>query len=316
MKHSEILIGAFFSALLAACGGPYNASTQTSGLPPARVLGTPASEKVLYSLQAARIPRDLYIADAGTNEVDLLRNKTYRDVGVITNGVSGPQDVFLDRQGRLYVANATTSDVTEYAPGNTSAPIFTYSAHVVFPDAVTTDARGNVFEGDANGSINEYFQGSNGVVASCSQGGNVDGVAVDSSGDVFVDVFVLPSGPAELVEYPGGLSKCSATILGATLSAAGGVALDNNRNLLVCNGGEVSVIDPPYTNVTRTIGSGFAFTIAVTLNKSNTLAFVSDSTNNTVTVVRYPRGTNLTVLGIANGLKAPLGAVDQPNAVY
>ncbi|MBV9263117.1 MAG: hypothetical protein JO324_02270, partial [Candidatus Eremiobacteraeota bacterium] len=76
------------------------------------------------------------------------------------------------------------------------------------------------------------------------------------------------------------------------------------------------VIDPPYTSVTRTIGSGFSGAINVKLNKKNTLAFVADYGNNTVTIVNYVTGANVTVLGRANGVVSPRAVVDWPNAVY
>src|SRR5215469_11927798 len=118
MKASHALFTSLAAiGLLYGCAGGSQSSNSfvpSSGTPSSNVRNFSAA--VLSSLKPAhtRIPRDLYIADAGTNEVDLLRNKTYRDVGVITNGISGPQAVFLDSQGRLYVGNATTSDVTEY----------------------------------------------------------------------------------------------------------------------------------------------------------------------------------------------------------
>jgi hypothetical protein len=90
------------------------------------------------------------------------------------------------------------------------------------------------------------------------------------------------------------------------------MSFDKNNNLFVANGTRVLVVDPPYSSITGSIGSGFALATDVTLNKRNSLAFVADLANGTVTVVGYPGGSNLTVLGIQNGLFAPWWAVDCP----
>ncbi|MBV9700468.1 MAG: hypothetical protein JO078_10135 [Candidatus Eremiobacteraeota bacterium] len=282
---------------------------------PSRGAATLRSSDLLQSLRptTAKRPQVIYIGDYTYSEVKLLHNKTYQDVGVIQNGVSGPIDVFLDNRARLYVANYAGANVTEYAPGNTGGPIFTYSAGMTKPLAVTVDTYGNVFEADTNGRLNEFFQGQDVDVASCSVGNPVTGVAVDSNGDVFIS-FSVGNG-AQLAEYVGGLQTCSESVLPVSLPAAAGLALDNNSNLLVASNSNVAVIAPPYTTVTSTIGS-FAFARDVRLNKTNTLAFVSDRSTGEVTILNYPGGTTVKVLGTANGILFAESAVDTPNAVY
>jgi hypothetical protein len=222
----------------------------------------------------------------------------------------------LDKQGNLYVANRFTPSVTEYAPKNLEAPSFTYTAGMSFPTVVTSDRHGNLYEGDISSGLNEYFQGINYAVLSCPTPYAILGIAVDSKGEVFAEL-ATTYGPPFLVELPSGLSNCSNGIaLGAAPTAKGGIALDSNGNLLVADGANVDVIAPPYGSITRTIGSGFTGAVSVHLNKTNTRAFVTDASNRTVTVVSYPSGTNLTVLGSSNGLVSPVASVDALNAVY
>lgn len=262
--------------------------------------------------------RDLYVADNGTGAIDVLRNKSYRDIGVISYGIDQPVDLFLDRKGNLYVANYSGGNISEYAPGNLGAPNFVYSKNMVNPKGVTTDAHGNVFEADANGTVNEYFQGSKGLIASCSAPYGIqslNGIAVDSSGDVFVDSQFSGVYTA-IEEYPGGLKGCNAQVRDGVGALGHGFALDQNNNLLVAAGGQVLKFSSPYYSPAGSIGSGFSNAVSVTLNKKNTIAFVADSANGTVTLVSYPDGTNLMVLGTQNGLADPVAAVDWPNAVY
>ena len=329
----EASLGTFLAAastviVLSACAGSQGANAalpnSTSQIPTTYGPATSSAHLSGNSLRSlapsvTRIPRDLYVADALANAVDVLHNKSYRELTAITNGISGPVNVFLDRRGNLYVANFNSGSgyITEYAPG-TTAPSFTYSAGISGPFSVAVDAHDNVYEGDVlSGNVTQYFQKDNYVIASCPVGGNAYGVAVDGSNDVFVDYFVGPSGPTLIAEYPGGLRGCNEQTLGLTsLILPGGLALDKNNNLLVADGNEVAVVDPPYTSITGTIGSGFAEVDNVHLNRDNTKAFVTDGFHETVTVVSYPSGANLIVLGTQYGLLGPVSAVDQPNAVY
>jgi hypothetical protein len=76
----------------------------------------------------ASFKKALYAADANADVIKILSNTRYRQLGVITNGISHPIGESMDQRGNLYVANlGGANDVTEYAPGGTS-PLFTYSA--------------------------------------------------------------------------------------------------------------------------------------------------------------------------------------------
>jgi len=328
-------------ALLAGCAGNSPGSSSlvpnasapfgTALGPRARVspLGTCTTERRLrarmthnqFAKPAKGLPY-LYVVDACGPVVDVLNGKTYYELGSITNGLNAPRDAFVDRKGNLYVANFNGANVTEYAAGNWSAPSFTYDVNMVNPQEVTADANGNVYEADsANGFINEYYQGSNIAITSCQPGYFTYGVAVDGRNDVFAETTDDNNGQPELVEYPGGLNNCpSPTVLPLPSADVGGgfpVAVDKNANLLIPNGDDVEVVDAStsYGTVNASLG-GFECASNVTLNKANTLAFVTDSCADTVTVVNYPTLTIANVLGSGNGLSEPYAAVAAPNAVY
>lgn len=260
--------------------------------------------------------QDLYVSDAGTHEVEVLANRTYKEVRTISNGLSTPDGDFLDKAGNLYVASG---DVQEYRPGGKS-PWFTYNAGLSNAIDVSVDAQGDVYAVDLTSkSVIEYRQRTNAVVNSCSPGGvAVEGVAVDKDDDVFASVYI--EGVTEIVEYAGGLGGCNGTVLGVSFDGApGGIALDKNDNLIVCAQAipAVYVVDPPYTSVTKTLGSGYSDPFRVTLGRNNALAFVVDGGNKAVYVLGYPTGDLVTKLSSGeDGLSEPAGAVDGPNAVY
>lgn len=309
------------ACVLAACAGsmtphqpPQTSDLARSGIAPALLahlrLGS-SPVRVRPQQRPYRGLRDLYVSDIINDDVVLLHNKTWTLARELTNGIYGPDGVFLDKAGNLYVANFENVNIAEYRP-RAAKPFFTYDSGMTDPVDVTVDGHGNVYEADyLGGFVAEYAPKSNAQLYECSPG-NVEGVAVDQSGDVFVDF------GSSIVEYKGGLSGCSATPLAVTIDAAGGMAIDRNDDLLVCDqlGYAVDVIDPPYTSVTRVLQSGYA-PFRVTINKDNRRAFVASVDEAAVFVVDYLTGaTQATLEGKAEGLADPVGAVDGPNDVY
>jgi DNA-binding beta-propeller fold protein YncE len=331
------------ATLLTACGGsqgtsstiPGSGITQTSSRPLSDLARTGIAPKFWPLLRIGAVPaghhptiykglKDLYVSDMNFNAVEILANRTYKNVGSISNGINGPGANFLDKKGNLYVANtgggSSESYIREYAPGATS-PSFTYTAGMTDPVGVTVDAAGNVYETDhLGGFVNEYAQGINAVLHSCPVVGPV-GVAVDASGDVFVDT--ATSTGANILEYfglamRGHPPRCQFSTLGVTLDFGGGMVLDNNNALVVCDQTlqSVYIIAPPYSSITRTLGSDYIDPYQVALTKYNALAFVTDVGLDEVFVYNYKTNTLVTTLGSGNGISLPFGAVDGPNAVH
>lgn len=304
------------AALICGCAG--GSGNQT--LPPASTATTPRIPLVRRQIAPGGLDA-LYVLDAADGIVKILKNKTYWELGTISNGIFNPTAESLDNHGDVYVSSffggSGGGNINEYAPRATS-PSFTYTANIYDPLNVAVDAHGNVYEADAQSGANEYFQGVNETVATCWPGYYVSGIAVDQKNDVFVAFNREINGPGAIVEYAGGFKTCSGTTLGLAPEEAGGIALDKQGNLLICDvaAGIVDVSDPPYTSVTRTIGSGFKTPDNVALSKSNKLAFVSDPGNNAVVVIDYQTGAIVKTLSAGNGLRQPIAAVDGPNAVY
>ena len=304
----------------------YRSDLAASGIAPKflRELGRarPASHRVQPSIQNF-LPRQVFVSDTGTGAVEQLKHSNWSLLGSITSGLNGPDGNWVGKNpGDLYVANYAGPYVTEYdwATGNLN---YTYSTGLADPVDVTTDRANNVYVADFNytvpggGFINEYAHQSNTVIATCSPGGNVEGVAVDSRGDVFASYNVTQANAA-IIEYPHGLiaSGCNGTVLPITLSTyAGGMAFDRNNNLVVCDQltPAVDVIAPPYTSVTGTLGSGYTVPFHVTIDMANNQAYVADYGAAVVQVLTYPGGASVATLGSANGLTTPVSAVDSKN---
>lgn len=279
------------------------------------------------------LPGNLYLSNT-SGLITVLKNGTYAPNGTITNGISTPDGEWTDANKNLYVANYyPAKNVVEYSctvNACGSSPIFTYSTALNNATNVTADRGGNVyvvdFHGSSQGTINEYAQGSNTVSQTCSFSSGVFGVAVDSStGNVFVALGDTGT-HGYIEEFSGGLSGCNGTILGVTIGSPGGLTLDNNKNIIVCDqwNGAVDVIAPPYSSVTKTIGSGWIdpFEPALKKRRHKMLLYVQDSgTGQTsyglIGVFDYPSGTHVTTISGTNSgpFKDAYGVTDTFNFV-
>ena len=99
---------------------------------------------------------------------------------LLSTGISDPVSLVVDSAGNLYVANFGASDVTVYAPGNTS-PSYTISDGIGAARALTLDPNGNLYV--ANASLNDvtiYAPGTQTPLRTISKQVNApDALAID-----------------------------------------------------------------------------------------------------------------------------------------
>ena len=260
-------------------------------------------------------PVDLAVSDFGTAAIEIL-NRTYALERVVTDPTFCPDGNFFDTRGRLYSADYCASSVTEYTPNGTLK--FTYTASGMNnPIGVTTDAANNVYAADFGGFsasvVVEFPQQNSTPIATCNTGLANEGIAVDSSGAVFVAGDDPVTTVGHLIEYPNGLAGCPAPVmLGVTLGAAGGLQIDKAKNLVACDQlVGVDIIPPPYNTISSTI-TGASDTFHVALNRRNGKVFIADPGNADVLVDLYPSGTPFAVLNGSNGLVDPAGVATNP----
>jgi hypothetical protein len=304
---------------LAACSGTQNAG---SSLPLAtasriaapkgftlagndtRFFSAPAT-RLMNSLRALpakkKVEKDFF-ASTDSSELLIYANKTYRQVGEITSGLSESDGVWVDAKGRIYVANVS-SNVVEYKNGG-SSPICTYTG-ATDPINVTTDAGGNVYVVDFTGGyVDEYAQCSN-TIEKQFPAVDAEGVAVDKLGDLFVAY----SGDS-LEEFKGG--STTPTPLAATVGDSGGLIIDGKGNLIADDQmGEILVIAPPYTTATVLV-SGLSDPFHCSLNKKENILFNANSGSANITVYAYPSGSLEQTVNTGIGE----GVGESPNAAF
>ncbi len=345
MNISTVLASALASAALVLFAGCSGVSSTTSSLPTTGGLTQTRQTHVQTSLHPGLLypettgvaPKllglvhpssklrcrscvdDLFVADGGLGDVEILENGSYTDDGTVSLGLNSVEGDFVDKPGNLYVADNAGHRIQEYKPGR-STPSFTYSAGMDQPIQVSVDLHGNVYEADystriyGGGWINEYKQGTNVVEYTCTFPGPVSGVAVDSSGDVFMSA--NSGGSIIFSDFNNGLSGCLSSVYLQIPGFSGGMVIDAKRNLIVADQqGKIDVIYPPYSQVNYTI-PGFAHPFGIALSQDNKTLYVADWGTKTVKVLKYPSAVLITTLGSGNGLSVPFGVTDYPNAVY
>jgi hypothetical protein len=252
-----------------------------------------------------KIEKELFVSST-SDYVVILKDKTYKEVGELTNGVTTSDGVWVDSKGNVYVANVPYN-VVEFSKGG-SSPACTYTG-ASDPINETTDAKGNVYVADFEGGfVDEYAQCSNSIVKQFAANA-AEGVAVDASGDLFVAY-----GGGSFEEFVKG--STTPTPLGATVGSAAGLILDKHGNLIADDQtGSIDVIAPPYSSA-KVLVSGLSDPFHCALNKKENLLFNADSGSATVTVYKYPSGTLVTTLGSGNGITEAEGVGESPDAVF
>jgi|HubBroStandDraft_4_1064222.scaffolds.fasta_scaffold00010_16 hypothetical protein len=302
LRQTAITLAA--GATVTACGG---AAQSTPALPVSTVAGisSPLSRVSFRRPSGYHGLRALYVSSAAYyGEIRIYGNKTYQQGSTIYTGFADQGPDVLDAQGNLYVINGY---VYEYAP-DTNVPFFVYDTQA--PLDIATDTAGNLYVADGS-YVSEYAQASNTLVNWCEASG-ADGIIVGKSGAVFISL-ANDGGAGRIGEFPTGLAGCNGVLLGATLGFSGGIAIDRQGNLVVCDeyANAIDIIAPPYATITRSISSPGEPT-RVKLDKGNRYAFVVDGSRQVVQVLNYPSGTVVTELHVPE----PRGVVDGPNAVY
>ena len=177
-------------------------------------------------------------------------------------GLSYPQGIALDSNGKIYVADESATSVFVYSAGSKGnvAPTLTISGPLTdldTPEGIALDSSRNIYVADdgdescdGTESVYVYPPGSTGNVAPSAiiTGGNTGlcypyGIALDSSGNIYVadegaaSVFVYPPLATLINEatYPN--VTPIATISGPATGLSGpySIALDSSRNIYVAD---------------------------------------------------------------------------------
>lgn len=342
----KLLAALVAGAALAACSNngaapaaPFSSALSSTGVAP----------KFFAAIKAARPAHrkpvttgswhpDLFVDDNGSRTVDAYKytnaqqwNNYHGDIDG-SAGISDPDGNWVGVGGVnftskwLFVANPLGVTVQEYKDGQSTSPSFTYTTGLTDPVNVTSDKSMNLYVADYNGGfVNKYTINQNVVTATCFPGGSVEGIAVRSAtGDVYVS-YNDSLNVGHIIKYPNFMSSCSGTAVATaiTFGTLGGIIMDPNNRLLVCDQTN-AVVDrlsgAGFNTLSATYGVGYVSDpLHATLNRTpsggaNRL-YVSDPALNTVWVFGYPGGAYQSKLDSSTipPLNIPMGAVRWKN---
>lgn len=211
------------AGLLAGCAGSQ---------PP---IGAPGATPQAYRSQGRPIATKshAYIyASVGDSSVLVIRaGKTPTLVDTITQGISFPLGITIDKSGTLYVANNGNATVTEYPAGQNS-PSVTLTQGLAYPNDVSVDTAGNLWV--ANGTnLLEYAAGSASPSQTLTTGlSGIAGVAINARGDAYV-LNMPGSGSPYVAVIPHGATAPSVTFGQSVLEYPIGITLDKKGRVYV-----------------------------------------------------------------------------------
>jgi hypothetical protein len=292
-----------FAGVLAGCSG---AGTSQSTAPQAAPATTRSSANG-FNVRQAQPPRargwispsaksakaSFYWGSYDNNTIDIL-SKNGKVLGQITNGVSDPERLFVDKKKNLYASEAGNNTVTEYAPGS-SIPKLTISNGVSTPTGIVVGGDGTIYVANVDAeNVTEYPAGSASpsltIVLSDETPENL---AVDKQNNLYIQYLGGTKGSGVLEVPPG---KTSGTDLGLNISSAGALEVDKKGNILILDT-ETPALDifpPKSTSPSKQIDitSGDPFELSLNKKESRLYVSVSSGLSFIVQSLNYPKGTS------------------------
>ena len=219
---------------LAGCGGPQSIGTPNA-IPRSAAM-SPTTHGFL--LHQPRNPRFVFVSESQDNNVTIFTPGRHpKKVGMITEGISGPFQIAIDKRQTLYVANSANGTVTEYPAGQLS-PSVTLTG-IFQPAGIAVDSEGTVFVSSYYGDpeISAFKRGQS-IPFETISGIPALGLAVDSHDNLFVGaqtkgVYEVPTGtttPRNLTLRRTG-SVLNGFVFGVALNAADDVFVADCKHL-------------------------------------------------------------------------------------
>ncbi|MDP9110412.1 MAG: hypothetical protein M3M96_02095, partial [Candidatus Eremiobacteraeota bacterium] len=230
----------------------------------------------------------------------------------ITTGISGPEGIYVDAKGTLFVANYGTSSVTEYARGAKTPSVTIVTPGPGYDLFVGKDGTLYVAE-ETLGMVAVYAPGATTPTRSIAINGNPFGVATDSLNFLYVSYLSNADGVSHVEKFAPNAS--TGTDLGFTVSFAGEVKLDSLNDVIIGdrNSNDMVYIYPPGQTVpSRSFSTPSGNPVYFSLDKAEALFYVSGLGQ--VQIINFKTG--MPTSNITSGLTSPSGVAAYPPAPY
>ena len=286
-------------SLLAAC------SRAGAGAPPGAMAPTSVAPDTCPTSK-------IYVADYGKSDVEVYPQgvNTPAPCRKVKTSVSNPEAIYVDTKGTLYVANYSTSNVTEYAHGGGS-PVLTVPTSAA-PYDIFVGHDGTLYVAEpALYQVAEYAAGATSPSKTLTISGGAYGVATDNHNNLYVSYLSNIDGVSHVEKFPPGSS--TGTDLGFTVPFAGELKLDKANDIVIGdrNDNVIDIFPPGATMPSRTIATA-GKPVYFCLDKTETYLYVSGQFD--AQVFDYQTGASVTT--ISGGLQDPSGEAASPPAPY
>jgi hypothetical protein len=255
----------------------------------------------------------IYVGDFAKADVEIYPQGVSNPspCGKIKTGISGPEALYVDTKGKLYVANFGTSTVTEYPHGRKTPNLTITTAAPGFDLFVGKDKTLYVAEANAN-KVEEFAPAATTPFLTLSIGGGPHGVATDSHNNLYVSYLSDSDGVSHVEKFAPKAS--TGTDLGFTVGFSGEVKLDAQNDIIIGdrNASIVYIYPPGQTVPSRSFSTAGGKPVNFALSNDETHFYVSGFF--AVAVMDYASGTQ--VDGISTGLTSPSGVALFPPAPY
>ena len=151
----------------------------------------------------------LYVADQPHQRVAIFSQSSGEPTGQITDAIGGPDGLYVDPSGTLYVCNFGAGTVTEYPKGQT-----THSKTLtgtIGPKYVVAGRDGTVYVSDfgdgSNSNLYEYADGSTTPTTTIPFTTFPAGVALDTHNKLYVAYYDSTNDDIEVLKFAPGSTK-------------------------------------------------------------------------------------------------------------
>ena len=226
-----------------------------------------------------------------------------KEKGQITDGLSNPERLFVDKQGSVYATNIGNNTITAYKRGQTS-PFITISSGVNSPTGITVDAAGTIYCANVgNNTITVYPKGQT------SPSLTIPYFAEYLATDAHDNLYAAGSAVEEFA--PG---STSGTNLGLP-PYPGALEVDRSGNLIVLYGSSVEYFPAGQTTPSKQITvDGSPFALSLSANEKQLYVSTEVSIPFVIESVAYPNGNAFTTKLTGDAGEWPI-AVSPDNAL-
>jgi hypothetical protein len=256
-----------------------------------------------------------YVADQTQQAVYIFPQKGTNPppIGKITNGILGPDGLFVDKANKLYVCNFGGGTVTVYKKGSLTPSLTLTGAGSAID--VVVGVEGTVYvsnwDSGSRGTLLEYPKGHTTPSKTINIGGGPEGLALDSLNNLYVAYNDISANDGEVLKFKAG--STTGTNLGIHVGYAGGETIDSHNNLVLDdqNVPGVDIFPPGATHYSKQI-KGFQLAFDIALNHADNRLYVTQPQNPAaVFQVTYPQG--VLVHTINNTIQSAYGVAASPS---